>query len=166
MTNTHIALTAAGGSLELLGGLLVAVDVAVVPVTAWARAHAVALASKGRRTLQRFRRTRRNATVHGVAATATAHAALSVKAKVTSTDLKRQVELLEKHADRTDERLETLEAVPGQLRAEASEQRRDLEKLIAEKLKSSEGRYLAQRRLGFVLVALGGVLLASANLVQ
>jgi hypothetical protein len=171
MSTAHIALTVVGGTLEIGGAVLIA-SADLVPRLGWARAAAGRVAARTAAKIRAVLRIRRDVTIHA----GTAHATATMSGRVSAVTgvgadatLERKLDFLLDQARASQERLNEverlLETVPAELRAEAAQQRLELEQRIGEELARREQRYDRQRFWGIMLVAAGGVLLAAANLV-
>jgi hypothetical protein len=171
MSSAHVALTVVGGVFDLSGGALVGF------AEVSRRAHR--LRERGanigraiRAKLPPFLRRRRDVYISAEFA---GMALLGGRGHVMSlvdadAPVERQLAFMRAESERTQNRLnaieDALEDVPKQLRDEAASQREELVGMIDAKVAGSEERYDSQRFWGVVLVAVGGVLLAAANLVQ
>jgi len=167
MTTTHIALSVAGGTIDITGGLLVA-------STEWV--------PRWRRQRERARDAFRalelrlgilkpvsNSISMPVEAGGINISGSLVEAHTPGGSIERKVAFLIEEANRAGQRLGQLERrmeeVPGRITAETERVRAELGTMFSEQLAASREMYIRWRLFGILLLALGGVVQAAANLV-
>jgi hypothetical protein len=163
--STRVRLTVAGGSLEVVGFTLLALDIIAQPAAILARASAAALARVFRQLASLF--VRRSAVIRGSSASVGIRAggAIGAKGHALPDDpleaLRLRLKLLEERVAQAEARFaQEVEA----LRTDLARLREELQALITRSIEESKSAYYEWRVAGFGVALVGSALLSLANL--
>lgn len=171
MTTTHIALTVIGGSFDL-GGVALVASPDLAPRLQRLETESLQLASRLQVTVSEFMRKLLRRQPQGgridvpfIASRTQVYSPGLVSTPPHGADIEEKLSHLITESVRTQHRLIDVEGELVMLRDQAVKQRTEIGNEIEAHVARSGRRYEQQRFWGVVLVALGGLLLAAANLV-